>query len=264
MDKFGNKTFTLTFGDCSENSYTMKKYGKKDDNGFSNEDLVRIYQLYLGKSELYNLSNYLPPTIEKFPEIYFLIIRNPYQDIADDLFNIMSSEPYLDSDEMIRGVYWDKKKVQYKKVVNSHARYNLCFSDLGEYYESLPYYELKIGRVYNYKKIVPLFSLHSTISNMFSSNFEIEGNYYHDINKCYIGFHRDNERRKVVGFRIGSTFNLNFKFLHGTTQIGNIMNFTLNHGDIYVMSDLATGCVKEKETKIYLKHSAGSCKEALK
>ena len=44
---------------------------------------------------------------------------------------------------------YDKKAFMYGRVVNKHARHNLCFSD----FDQEPDYENKKGTVYNFNKL---------------------------------------------------------------------------------------------------------------
>ncbi|SPN79689.1 2OG-Fe(II) oxygenase, partial [Brazilian cedratvirus IHUMI] len=42
---------------------------------------------------------------------------------------------------------------------------------------------------------------------------------YYDVNKCYIGFHGDSERRKVIGLRLGETMPLYFAWWYQGRRI---------------------------------------------
>lgn len=249
-------TITLTFGECAENYTGMQKIGTKSDCGFSLEDLQKMMLLNPEKSELYNLKDALPATFTQISDAYLLIIRNPFNNVADNLYQVLSNNESLDEQKNISGVNWDRHKFMYGKVVNSIARYNLCFADLGEYYKIDPDYENKRGTIYNFKKIPYL----EWLVNLFNINlpgpFYVEGNYYYDINKCSIKMHRDNERRKTIGYRLGSSFPLSFKWFHGTQEITDKVTFTLNHGDMYFMTSITSGSDKDK-TGLYLKHAAG-------
>ncbi|SOB74156.1 2OG-Fe(II) oxygenase [Cedratvirus lausannensis] len=47
----------------------------------------------------------------------------------------------------------------------------------------------------------------------------VEGNRYYDVNKCYIGFHGDSERRKVIGLRLGQPLSLYFAWWYQGKRI---------------------------------------------
>lgn len=250
-------TITLTFGECAENFAGMEKIGEKSNIGFSFEDLMRIYNLFPDKAEIYDLKSFLPPTMVQVESPYLLIIRNPFPEVADNLISTLSNQESVDNENNISGVEWDKHKFMFGKVVNSHARYNLCFSDLMEHFKILPDYAQKRGTVYNYKKIPALLWLHNFISANLPGPFFVEGNNYYNTSECYISMHRDRERRKTVGYRLGDTFPLMFRWYHGTMQVSQIQTFMLNHGDLYIMSSLSNGHDKDKKSGLYLKHAAG-------
>lgn len=84
-----------------------------------------------------------------------------------------------------------------------------------------------------------------------------EGNYYYDIEKCYIGAHGDGERRLTVGLRLGATFPLHYQWYLKGEKVGEKTTLSLDHGDIYVMSDVAVGWNWLKRNIPTLHHSAG-------
>lgn len=250
-------TITLTFGECAENFAGMEKIGEKSDRGFTNEEILKIYHMFPGKAELYDLKEFLPPTMVSVESPMLLIVRNPFPEIATNLYSTLTSSECVNSENNIAGVAWDKHKFMYGKVVNSHARYNLCFADLHEHFKIFPDYEHKRGTVYNYKKIPALKWLHEFISSVLPGPFFVEGNNYYNAGDCYISMHRDRERRKTVGYRLGASFPLMFRWYHGTMQVSGVRVFMLNDGDFYVMSSLANGHDKDKNSGLYLKHAAG-------
>ena len=68
-----------------------------------------------------------------------------------------------------------------------------------------------------------------------------EANYYYDIKKCGIGFHGDSERKKVIGIRMGASLPLHFQWFQKSIPTGSRLELSLNHGDIYIMSEKTTG-----------------------
>jgi len=87
-----------------------------------------------------------------------------------------------------------------------------------------------------------------------------EGNYYYDVNKCGIGFHGDAERKIVIALRLGANMNLCYHWYQNYQRIGNMFTTILKHGDMYVMSEKATGFDWKKKKILTLRHSAGSSK----
>jgi len=258
------KGVTLTFGDVSENFAGMAKQGKLHDSGFSYEDLERIANMFPENAEMYDLRGLLDNHANvDLPECYILILRNPFPDLVEPLADIMLvDEEKFDENNNLIGVEWDKCKVQYRKVVNSHARYNLCFSDLGNsdsYKCPADYSNLgnAKGTVYNINSIEPLKLLHAEVMKMGVGDLEIEGNFYFDLEKTYIGFHGDRERKKVIGYRLGDVFPLHFRWHHNATPISEHATVLLNPGDMYFMMEFTAGFSKMKKTGISIKHAAG-------
>ena len=95
---------------------------------------------------------------------------------------------------------WDRKALMYGRVVNKHARHNLCFDDEGQE----PDYENGKGRVVAYKDVPLLRELRLALGKYLKEGETLagEGNYYYDVDKCGIGFHGDAERKKVVAIRL--------------------------------------------------------------
>jgi hypothetical protein len=148
----------------------------------------------------------------------------------------------------------------YGRVVNKHTRHNLCFSE--EHQE--PNYEKGRGRVYAFDELPLLKKIRSKLGEFMGEkavNLKAEGNYYYDINKCGIGFHRDTERKKVVAIRLGATIPLCYTWFYNNEQISNIIRInSIEHGDMYIMSEKATGFDWKSKTKYTLRHAAGSDK----
>lgn len=236
---------TLTFGDVAENHVGMQALGEIAEHGYSYDDLVRIQNSMGFESEIIDLADMLSTSDkERFAcEAYVLVIRNAYSDHTQ-LFDELT---LLD---------WDKKVSMRGKVVNKIARYNLCF----DLFDQEPDYSNKKGRVINYKSIPLLDALHSEISNFDSIQFKIEGNYYYNLSACGISFHGDVERRKVIGIRLGASFDLAYCWYLNSERISSILKIKLNSGDMYVMSDKAVGNDWKKRKIPTLRHASGSDK----
>ena len=120
---------------------------------------------------------------------------------------------------------------------------------------------------------VPLLSkLGSEISNIFEdreqseycATLPCEANYYYDVKDCGIGFHGDSDSKRVIGVRLGARFSLHFQWFHMGRPIGDRFQTTLDHGDLYFMSDKTVGYDWERKTgshhKYTLRHAAGGKK----
>lgn len=234
------QTFTITFGDVAENHKGMQTIGTMKD-GFSHDDLVNIKTRLEDRQILCEL-------IDLGREAYVLVIRNgvnhfihPYT--SSDLFNEHNA------------LEKDTKAFMYGRVVNKKARHNLCFSDFSQE----PDYENGKGRIVSWPLITGI--LRNSLSELIGDNDLVsEGNYYYDISKCGIGYHGDSERKRVIGVRLGASMPLVFWWYQKNERVGDRIDLMLNDGDIYIMSEKATGNDWKKRNILTLRHAAG-CKK---
>jgi hypothetical protein len=274
------ETFTLTFGDQAENHKGMEIIGEMSKRGFRLADLLKARKYFEDKGikvEIYHLNKLLEAD-QKAEDAYVLVARNgvnPILDVgkkgADKLYEEQAS------------LEKDTKAYMYGRVVNKKARYNLCFDE-----ESRgPDYENGKGRIVGYKEVPITFKLKKGLRNVLSKDLVkdlvVEGNYYYNVDKCYIGFHGDAERRKVVGVRMGKSFKLHYQWygvpeddeeatikakaknknarLRKTKKLsGKRLEIVLNHGDLYIMSEKAVGTDWMSKNVLTLRHAAGEAK----
>lgn len=265
-----NSVISLTFGECVENHTGMQMIGKTGEKGtgFTTDDLksieARINDLAIaspdiGKSvaKVFNLSEYIsqedivmhssvPPsnctasssTSITIPEASLLVIKGGVDLLlgkgkAGELFNEQTT------------LTPDTKMRSRGRVVNKHARHNLCFADVNQQAD----FPNGKGTIINFngEKIPVLNQLRGVLGRLIhpkAENLYAEGNYYYDKKKCYIGLHGDSERVKVVCARLGADFSIFFQWYLGAsggTAIGKKISFTLSHGDMYIMSEKAVG-----------------------
>lgn len=166
---------------------------------------------------------------------------------------------FVDSDALMtemRGLSWDKKAKSRGRVINKRARHNLCFADAAQE----PNYDEGRGRVVAFNTLAGLSAVRAGLGQLLGSagsNLVAEGNYYYDRNKCYIGWHGDAERRKVVALRLGAPMSLAYHWHQQSRPVGRLFQVTLNHGDLYVMSEKAVGTDWLKRKTFTLRHAAG-------
>lgn len=69
---------------------------------------------------------------------------------------------------------------------------------------------------------------------------------------------QDTERRIVIGMRVGpASLPIRFRWYHRSAPVGQEFVIELNHGDLYVMSDKATGHDWMCPSKRTLRHGVG-------
>lgn len=222
---------TITFGDVAENHVKMQKIGKLAEKGFSTEDLVSIQK---------NLGDYKTEFLDLGNDASVLIVRNFV--VEDELYN------------ELKNLEWDDKAKMYGKVLNKKARHNLCFSDE----DQEPDYENGKGRVVSFDKVPILTQIKNRVCDLVDTDvLQAEGNYYYDLKKCGIGWHGDAERKKVVGLRLGDPFLLCYRWYLGKNPTSEKIEIELDHGDIYIMNEKASGNDWKKRKIPTLRHSAG-------
>jgi hypothetical protein len=88
-----------------------------------------------------------------------------------------------------------------------------------------------------------------------------EGCFFYD-SKSGVCFHGDDERKKMVGLRVsaGSCPALHFQWFKQKHPIGQRVIIPLEDGDLYIMSEKATGNDERKTTIPTLKHATGASK----
>jgi len=243
---------TLTFGDMAENHVGMEKIGKlvKKGEGFQVAELDEIAE---------NLANTFDLNCEIFPlnidgrdqeEAALLVIRDGVNRILN------SSEAHSNLFQEQANLEVDKRAFMYGRVVNKHARWNLCFDDVGHE----PDYENGKGRVIAYDNIPLTKTLLDNLVKVIGKKahgLKGEGNYYYDTKKCGIGFHGDSERRKVIAVRLGASLPIHYQWYRDSEPIGERIKVELNGGDIYIMSEKAVGTDWKLKRIDTLRHATG-------
>jgi hypothetical protein len=255
-----NELITLTFGDMAENHVGMEQIGSMvaEGCGFHLADLQAIQSHMEGLGavcELVSLSSG-ELSIDPLPSAQILVIRQG----VNALLSQVGNSKQLDLFKEQTALAYDKKAVMYGRVVNKHARWNLCFDEKGHE----PEYEAGKGRVVGYDEVPLMNTLKEQIEARFgqkANGLKVESNYYYDTTTCGIGYHGDGERRKVIGVRIGySSMPMYWQWYHRGEPLGEPIIIPLNAGDMYIMSEKAVGTDWKKKTIRTLRHATGCAK----
>ncbi len=257
MSSSTHAVITLTFGDCAENHKGMEMIGKIAGvgEGFTLADLREIKGKFdaLGCTTHLHMLNKLPEQAEAG----LLVIKNGVDILLRHYTDGETKETLIKEQT---DLVWDKKAFMYGRVVNKHARWNVCYSEEGHE----PAYEEGKGRVVPYDDVPVLSFLRNELLGDYfgpkGAGLKCEGNYYYDIAKCGIGFHGDSERRKVIAVRLGASLPIHYQWYHNGAPVGERMVFDLDGGDMYVMSEKTVG-TDWKCKKIHtLRHATGCSK----
>jgi len=262
-DAMMQKTITITFSECVENHVGNQMIGQKAQEGFTCEELIAIGNNFKGigiQAEYHDL-NQLLIGVDLKGEVAqsagVLVLRN----VANRLISLNANEgegnAYLTPDRLFEHLLtldWDKKCWSKGKVVNKHARHNLCFGNASQE----PNYEEGKGRIYDWTQVPMLASIKEKLGGCFgpkARNLLAEGNFYYD-KTCSILPHGDFERVVVIGLRLGASMNLNFQWYQETNIITPLFTLVLNHSDMYLFSSKAVGTDWKKRKIPTLRHSA--------
>lgn len=248
---------TITLSEVVSHGESMFEIGQKSEVGFTYEDLIRIYQsLPEGVCELVNIKDILPKTLYEIPDAYILIIRGQFREKADNLLKIMMNSEHS-VDREITGVNWDSTRIVKDRIVENKLFQKLLFLDVGQNYK-VPFNPVeKRGTVYNATKIKDLYEFTLLMSSVLLTSFYIEGTNYYNTTECYKPMSQDKKRKKLVNLHLGTSFPINFRWFHNTQAVSDLKSLIINHGDVYIMTDITLGSVKDSVTKLYLKHSLG-------
>ena len=125
-----NMTITVTFGEQAENHKGMQVIGNLMNQGFTCSELDNIKNNMLKCNlnvNIYDLNENLENEIKcKVESSKILVIKNGVDFILSQNFGKFKKEDLLN--ELLK-LNYDKQAFMYGRVVNKHARHNLCFSD---------------------------------------------------------------------------------------------------------------------------------------
>ena len=259
MDKFVHtsnknnkiKRYAITFGEVAIIHVGSKEIGSgRRNQGFSVPELENIAEKY-PNSKVYYLHSELPFVDSNYDAATLVIKKG-----VDILLGEGTSDLMLQEQDNLQydTKYFDRRR---GKTLNKRARLNITFGpqsiahsdDYKQYtvagFNQLPYLK-KI------KDMLPI------VFGEKADNLNAEGNYYFEI-KSGIGFHGDVERKIVICICLGSKSTLRYRWRKpgSSENILTPVDLQLEHGDIYIMSEKATGYDWKKRSKWRLVHGAG-------
>ena len=146
----------------------------------------------------------------------------------------------------------------YEKAIELRHDYAEAHNNLGNLLKNEGQHEKAI---ISYKKVQLLNKWKSSLGILFgekANDLEVEGNYYYNTKKCGIGFHGDSERKKVIACSLGESRPIHWQWYQYSKPIGERIKFTLDNGDMYIMSEKTTGYDWKKRNIKTLRHAAGT------
>lgn len=241
-----SSTITLTFGDQAENHSGMQQIGEMVDEGFgfNLDDLQAIKSRFEAcgiTCVLYDLGS----------DAHVLVLEQAVDMLLQDLGK--TKEDLFEEQASLK---LDKHALMYGKVVQKHARWNLCFSEEAQEAD----YAQGKGTVVAYNSVPLTLHVMSKFETMFgekAKDLKGEGNYYYDVKKCGVGYHGDAERRKVVAVRLGAANPIHYQWYFQSKPVREHYVIPLDGGDMYVMSEKAVGTDWKKRKLYTLRHAVG-------
>lgn len=258
---------TTTFSFSVENHAGMQQLGAMSEKGHSLEDLQEMRAnaeamavdqgLTCVRTELYHLdpSAMDSPTADPHTaDAYVLVIRH-----GASLMLGASDSTHKDVlsayEAELRALDVDKQALMRGRVVNKHARWNVCFDNDAQVADIAA----GKGTVVPFDGVPYTQCIRENLSRLHGSlaNIKAEYNDYYDVSKCGIGYHGDSERREVVAVRVGAQMPIYYQWYHRANPVGPRNMIPLGGDDLYVMSEKAVGTDWKKSSLLTLRHSAG-------
>jgi|MDSY01.1.fsa_nt_gb hypothetical protein len=299
---FSFDAYSITFCDRAENHAGMQMIGDLRDRGFSVAELeaaASTLTSQLGvETEVHHLEDLLSGSAgagagggglaEDKKSAAVLVIRGGVgallaaeakerseDGVEDEEEAATTTTTTTSADALLqetRGQRYDTKALMgrgsNRTVKNKHARHNNCIADFAQE----PDYAAGKGTVVAFNALPILSRLRRAIGSGTSglgpqaAGLVAEVNKYFDVRQCGIGWHGDAERRVVVGVRLGHATDrmpLKFQWFQKSQPLGAVLEIPLSHGDMYVMSQKATGFDWMTNRKgRTLRHAAGADKYA--
>lgn len=256
--QFNKPCVTLTFGEQVENHVGMQTIGQLAENGLTIHHLKTIkkhFQKMNIQCQWINLNDALPLALQtKAKKAVVLVVRNGLNAILAEIGK--NSKDMLNEQLQLN---WDTFARMYNRVVRKTARYNLCYADEPQE----PNYPEGRGRVVAFQTVPYTHYVKQWFTRLLADlnvDLKAEGNMYYDTKQCGIGFHGDSERKIVIAVRLGQTMSLHYRWFFKNKIVGDRVKLKLADGDIYLMSEKATGNDWKKRNLLTLRHAAGAVK----
>ena len=154
-------------------------------------------------------------------------------------------------------LYWDTRR---KKTLNKRARYNVVFGETAQE----PSDDYRRFTVCGFDSLPLLGAMRTALPvglGPRADGLQAEGNMYYQQGSG-IGFHGDNVRKTVICLSLGTPSRLRYQWrLPGTSEHAHSpVDVGVGHGDLYVMSEKATGYDWRLRSRVRVVHAAGHAK----
>ena len=252
-------TWSLTIGNGGENHTGMEFLGKRRQRG-EGWDIDRLLaakdileNIFGKKVEVFNLNELCLGEVEipeqKRPkDAYLMVVRN-----------FLTKEVHENFKKELSSYEWDRKyfDTRRQKVLNKHARANVCYGKTGRASD----FENKKGTIIGFDQSPLVERLLRVVEILMNDkDLIVEGNQYDDVDKNGIGPHGDTERVLVACLRVGEAMTMKFGMFNDCLMKGKSFKTIINGGDLYFMSEEAVGAEWKHRSKWTWRHAAGAKK----
>ncbi len=250
-----NKRYSITFGEVAISHLGSKEIGEGiRDKGYSVVELEKIALQFPETGTLHYLHSELP-FIDTDCKAATLVIKNGINIILGE-----GSSDLLLQEQF--GLQYDQKYYDSRrgKTMNKRSRMNTVFGPTSICHSE----DYKQYTVVGFNELPHLDIMREKLSEVFgikAKNLNAEGNLYFE-SKSGIGFHGDAERKIVICLSLGASSTLRYRW-RAAQSVENTLDpidLVLEHGDIYIMSEKATGYDWHNFGKWRLVHAAGHSK----
>ena len=250
--------YAITFGEVAILHVGGAELGQgRREHGFNITELREIGTRFGKYAQLVMLSDNLPPHLRDENEAAVLVIRNGANILLQDRYG--KNKLFMEQQNQV--VYDDKFwNVRQNKTMNKRARKNTTFGSRDIQHSP----DYKVFTVNSFARLKYLNKIRTELPRYLGTKAErlnAEGNWYFET-KSGIGFHGDSERKIVICLCLGTSSILRYCWrMPGMSEkFGKPIDIRVEHGDIYVMSEKATGYDWRFRSKVRVVHAAGSSK----
>lgn len=246
--------YAITFGEVAVLHIGGAEVGNgRREEGFTVAEL-RELSTKLPGAELVMVSDVLPKRERREHEAAVLLLRGGVATLLD---NPDAAEMFWQEQCTVS---YDRQFFDRGRTKNKLARYNVVFGDE----EQTASKDFRQCTIRAFKNLPWLGRLRQALPAKLGSKaigLNAEGNHYYD-GKCGIGFHGDAERKIVICLSLGATSTLRYQWRQpqSSEPFGAPVDIDVQHGDVYVMSEKATGFDWKSRSKLRVVHAAGAAK----
>ena len=264
---------SITFCESGEQHVGMEQVGKRANvgEGFNKKDFQKAKQKaqkmgikarFVSLNTLLegeNIENAKGETVNVSPAWVF--VAENYVNTILKKHGVTSKELFKEVDSLHHdSTYYDTRR---KRVLNKLARDNWVAADFSQEAD-IPN---KKSTVHDFKNLPLLSIIRKSLFMLFGEKAKLliaEENRYKDGGKKKngIGWHGDEERRRVMCVRLGKeqSMPMYFRWYYQCKVVGKTLKIDLNAGDLYVMSEIAVGTEWRFRSKVIPRHATGAPK----